>query len=200
MLGLAMFFQQVGHNVGFHLALAIRLYAGTTLGPLEAAQHVQAASAAATDDVGADLLLGVAFVESRFDPRWVSRVEGGKRVYGLVLTDTPPRRLDKRKSLYCGPLQTHAPTWEHCLQQRDDLHVAYRASASELTSWLRDRRVRGAIPRARAGYGCGNHGVRTGKCNRYPGRVLYQARRFAGEINADHRAARPSRAKSRSGV
>lgn len=196
MLGLALFFQQFGHSVGFHLALAMRLYAGTDLGPVDAIQHVQAASAAATDEVSMELLLGVAMVESRFDRHWVSRVEGRKRVTRRHLPDTPPRRMDKRSSMYCGPLQTHAATWEHCLQQRQDLFVAYRAGAAEITSWLRDRRVRGDITRALAGYGCGNHGVRTGKCNRYPGRVLYQMRRLAGDV--DRHSAPHSRGAARS--
>jgi hypothetical protein len=76
-------------------------------------------------------------------------------------------------------LQTHAKSWDACIAQRD-LVVAYRAAAAELTSWLRDKRVRGDLSRALAGYGCGNHGVRTGKCNRYQGRVLWQASKLAG--------------------
>lgn len=177
----ALLWQQLGEHLGLNLVLVLRLYAGTSLGPLDAFHHVQAASAASTDEVSVQLLLGVAFVESRFDSRWVSRVERKKRVYGLHLANTPPRRLDKHTAMYCGPLQTRALTWEQCLQQRDDLFVAYRAAVGELTSWLHDRRVRGDITRALAGYGCGNKGVRTGKCNRYPGRVLYQASRLGGD-------------------
>jgi hypothetical protein len=187
----ALVLEQLGQQLGLNLALALRLYVGTTLGPLDAIEHVQAAVAASTEEVSAELLLAVALVESRFDARWVSRVEGKTRVYGRYLGRTPPKRLNKHRSMYCGPLQTLATTWEQCLQLRDDVFVAYRAGAGELTSWLHDRRVRGDITRALAGYGCGNRGVKTGKCNRYPGRVLYQASRLG-----DERAARQTRPRS----
>lgn len=59
-----------------------------------------------------------------------------------------------------------------------DPHVAYAAAVGELQRWLADRRVRGDVTRALAGHGCGNHGVTTGKCNRYPQRVLWQERRI----------------------
>jgi hypothetical protein len=176
---LALLVQQFGQHLGLHLSLALRLYAGTTLGPIEALAHAHAAAVAATDEVPPDLLLAVALVESRFDPYWVSRVENHKRRYSRYIATTPPKKLDRRAFLYCGPLQTRAATWDACLAQRD-LIVAYRAGAAELTSWLHDKRVRGDVSRALAGYGCGNHGVRTGKCNRYQNRVLYQASRLSG--------------------
>jgi hypothetical protein len=175
----ALLLQQLGQHVGISLTLALRLYTGTTLGPLDALAHVQAATAASTDEVSTELLLAMAYVESRFDPRWVSYVERHTRKRSRYLGATPPKHLAKNTSLYCGPLQTQALTWDACLSQRD-LTVAYHAGAAELTSWLHDKRVHGDITRALAGYGCGNHGVRTGKCNRYQGRVLYQASRFRG--------------------
>lgn len=186
MLGLVL--QQVGHHLGLHLTLALRLYAGTSLGPADVLAHVHAATVAATEELPPELLLAVAFVESRYDPRWVSRVEGTRRVYSRIRGATPPKRMNKHKSLFCGVMQTHAKTWDACLSQRRDLVVAYRAGAAELTSWLRDRRVRGDLSRALAGYGCGNKGVRTGKCNRYPGRVLYQASRLGGKRTVQARS------------
>ncbi len=176
---LALLVQQFGQHLGLHLSLALRLYAGTTLGPVETLAHVHAAAAAATDEVSPELLLAVALVESRFNPYWVSRVENHKRRTSRYTSTKPPKNLDRRSYLYCGIMQTRAATWEACLAQRD-LATAYRTGAAELTSWLHDKRVRGDISRALAGYGCGNHGVRTGKCNRYPSRVLYQANRLAG--------------------
>jgi hypothetical protein len=175
----ALLIQQLGQHVGLSLTLALRLYTGTTLGPLDALAHVQAATAASTDEVSVELLLAVAYVESRFDPRWVSYVERHTRKRCRYRGSTPPKRLAKNTSLYCGPLQTRALTWKACLAQRG-LDVSYQRAATELTNWLHDRRVRGDISRALAGYGCGNHGVRTGKCNRYQARVLYQASRFSG--------------------
>lgn len=161
-----------------HLALAVRLSSATPLDPQTALAHVQAAVAASTDQVSAELLLSMAFIESRFQSHTVSRIEGKRRVHGRYTSLTPPKRLDKRGSMYCGPLQTRAKTWEACLARRTDLVLAYSSGAHELTNWLRDRHVKGDLTRALLGYGCGYRGVKTGKCNRYPNRVLWQARQF----------------------
>lgn len=162
-----------------HLALALRLTATEpSVSPETAYAHVEAATEAATDEVTREILLAMAFIESRFEAHTLSRMEGKRRVHGRYLPTTPPKRLDKKGSMYCGPLQTRAKTWDDCLAQRTDLVLAYRAGARELTNWLRDRHVKGDITRALAGYGCGYHGVKTGKCNRYPNRVLWQARQF----------------------
>ena len=162
-----------------HLALAMRLSATAALDPQVALAHVQAAVAASTDQVSAELLLAMAFIESRFETHTISRIEGKRRVHGRYTATTPPTQLNKNGSMYCGPLQTRAMTWADCLAQRTDLVLAYGAGARELTTWLRDRHVRGDVTLALAGYGCGYHGVRTGKCNRYPDRVLWQARQYA---------------------
>jgi hypothetical protein len=161
-----------------HLGLALRLAAThPQLDTADAIAHAHAAAQAATPEVSAELLLAMAFVESRFDPLGVSRVEGHKRRLGRYPSTEPPKRWRKGTSLYCGPLQTFAATWDDCMKQRD-LEVAYATAVTELSNWLRDRRVRGDMTRALAGYGCGNRGVRSGKCNRYPGRVLWQAKRL----------------------
>lgn len=160
-----------------HVGLVLNLHSAMPIDSLEAVAHVHAASSASTEHVSAELLLAMAYVESRYDETAVSRVEGTKRVVGSYPSTTPPKNLRKGASLYCGPLQTFAKNWDECMKQRD-LKVAYATAAKELEHWLRDRRVRGDMTRALAGYGCGNHGVKTGKCNRYPGRVLWQARRL----------------------
>jgi soluble lytic murein transglycosylase-like protein len=161
-----------------HLELAMRLHAAVPwLAPDAAYAHVEAASAAASDEVPAELLLGVAFVESRFDPTAVSRIEGGMRKTGSYPPTSAPARLDRRASLFCGPLQTYAASWPACLRMRD-LDTAYAAGATELRQWLHDPRVGGSTVRALAGHGCGNHGVTTGRCNGYPERVLSMTRRF----------------------
>ena len=74
---LALLVQHFGGHLGLHLTLALRLYAGTGLGPVDALANVHAATVASTDEVSPELLLAVALVESRFDPHWVSRVEVG---------------------------------------------------------------------------------------------------------------------------
>jgi len=161
-----------------HLELALRLHAAVPWLPPEVAyDHAAAAVAAETDQVAAELLLGIAFVESRFDPTAVSRVEGHTRKTGSYRTTEAPAQLDRRASLFCGPLQTYAGSWSTCVGLRD-LSTAYAAGVGELQQWLRDPRVRGSTVRALAGHGCGNFGVTTGHCNGYPERVLDIARRL----------------------
>ena len=161
-----------------HLPLALRLHAAVPSLPLPAAYaHIEAAEAAASGQLTVELLLGLAFVESRFDPMAVSRVQGHTRKTGSYLATTVPAHLDPRASLYCGSLQTFASSWATCLCLRD-VKVAYAAGAAELRQWLRDRRVRGNLRHALAGHGCGNYGVSAGRCNDYPERVLSMARQF----------------------
>jgi hypothetical protein len=123
-------------------------------------EHVAAAIAAATPEVDALTLLAVATIESDLTADVVSRPHGAQPPY------------------YCGALQTTALTERACLAQRRDLWLAYRLGAKEIGAWLRDRRVRGDLHRALLGYGCGNHGVTTGRCNRYPERVIAVLRRL----------------------
>ena len=164
------------------LGLAMRLsVAQPQLSFWDAYENAAAAVEASTAHVQPELLLAIAFVESRFDVTATSRVEGHKRRTGHYASTTPPPSLNTRMSMYCGPLQTFAGSWSECMAMRDP-HVAYAAGADELERWLRDKRVRGDITRALAGHGCGNHGVTTGKCNLYPQRVLWQERRFAAGI------------------
>ena len=164
------------------VGLAMRLQAAQPeLSFWDAYENASAAVEASTAQVQPELLLAIAFVESRFDVTATSRVEGRKRRTGHYAGTTPPSHLNTKMSMYCGPLQTFAGSWSECMAMRDP-HVAYAAGADELETWLRDRRVRGDITRALAGHGCGNHGVVTGKCNRYPQRVLWQERRFAAGL------------------
>ncbi len=178
--------------------LAMRLQAAEPeLTFFDAYDHAAAAVDASTAHVPPELLLAIAFVESRFDVTATSRVEGKKRRTGHYARTTPPANLNTRQSMYCGPLQTFAGSWSDCISLRDP-HVAYAAGADELEHWLRDKRVRGDLSRALAGHGCGNHGVTTGKCNFYPQRVLWQERRFAlGLAPANHNVAQ-ARATPRS--
>ncbi len=154
-----------------HLELAMRLHAAVpALPPAEAYAHAAAAVDAASPRVSPELLLAIAFVESRYDPTATSRVEGTTRKTGHYPSTEQPANLAPYASLYCGPLQTFAGSWRECLAMRD-LPSAYAAGVAELETWLRDRRVHGDIGRALAGHGCGNHGLVTGRCNGYPTRV-----------------------------
>jgi len=178
-----------------YAALSVRLQAAVpALAPAAAHAHVVAAYEVATEQVSPELLLAIAFVESRFDPTATSRVEGRVRRTGSYPSTRPPAGLDTRASLYCGPLQTFAASWGQCLAARD-LRVAYAAGVAEIQRWLGDRRVRGNVSRALAGHGCGNFGVTSGSCNGYPGRVLGMEQRFQVGSARPHVA--PSRGSSR---
>lgn len=172
-----------------HVGLAMRLQAAVPwLAPDVAYTHAAAATTAESAQIPAELLLGIAFVESRFDATAVSRVEGGRRLTGRYLPTTAPARLDPRGSLFCGPLQTFASSWSNCVQMRN-LDAGYAAATTEIGQWLRDPRVHGNTVRALAGHGCGNFGAKTGVCNGYPERVLTITRQLR-KLPAHHETPR----------
>jgi len=134
---------------------------------------VAAARAAATPDLPAPLLLGLADIESNFDSTATSRLVGGKRQTGPWRRTTPPPGATG--NYFCGVTQAIAPTWKRCLELRDP-RVAFAVGAAELTTWLRRG---GTVQRALQGHGCGNAGMK-GACRGYAARVLRRARYFAG--------------------
>jgi hypothetical protein len=144
-----------------------------------ALDHASAAVDAAEPGAPAELLLAIAYVESRYDPTATSRIEGAVRRTGSYPSTTPPRNL--RGTLYCGPLQTFAPSWKACIGMRE-LANGYAAGVSELKQWFHDPRVRGNVTRALLGHGCGNSGLATGECNGYPARVLGFMRRLSRHV------------------
>jgi hypothetical protein len=140
-----------------------------------------ATNAAHAHGLAPELLLGQAFVESRFDPMATSRVVGDKRVTGswpsIMPAGTGPR--------FCGPLQTAADqSWLLCLAMRVPV-IGYWIGAVELRAWLRV--THGDLRAALGGYGCGGAGVADpDSCGvhkdgdiPYPDRVLAWARRIA---------------------
>jgi hypothetical protein len=139
-------------------ALALHLHAvAPEISDARARAHAAIAVEAATAELPPELLLSVAYVESRLDAAAVSRVSWAQ-AYG-----------------FCGPLQTIAATEAECTRQRD-LGYAYRLGVAELTWWL--RYCHGDVARALAGHGCGVAGATTGKCNGYAARVLAFAERI----------------------
>jgi len=140
--------------------------------------HVEAATAAAAEydlvSLGVDdpvtLLLGVAYVESRFDQRALSRLECDSddpssctRKTGVWASAKPPPKA--RPSWYCGPLQSGGYiSWSECQKMRTDVAYGYRAGAKELATWLNDARCRDRVGSQRlrcalAGHNAGNAGV-----------------------------------------
>lgn len=118
----------------------------TGLSADQARANADAAMAAATDRVPVELLLGMAYVESRYNPKALSRIECAPddpescaRKTGVWLKATRPPQA--RPSWFCGPLQTGGwVSWDECQKMRTDVAYAYRIGVRELTAWLDDKR------------------------------------------------------------
>lgn len=161
----------------------------TSLSPEQAREHVEAAMAAATTEFPAELLLGIAYVESHYDPRALSRkecegVDPGSctRKTGLWLKTTKPPKA--RPSWYCGPMQTggYVP-WRECQKMRTDIAYAYAMGVQHLQDWHNDKRCAHLTDAARlncalAGYNGGNDAVANYKTSRYARWVRIQQQRI----------------------
>lgn len=143
------------------------------------ADQVAAAQIAATPELPVELLLAIGWVESRFDPTATSMKINGVRRTGPWRSTKRPRGT--LRSMHCGISQATARTWAECLALRDP-DLAYIALVDSLERWMKFSR--GNLSRALAGYGCGVKGARTGRCNRYPARVLFRQRQIARAIAA----------------
>lgn len=126
----------------------------------DAAAHARAAAAAASPEVPLELLLAVAYRETRWDELQVSRAKGG---------------------LYCGVVQAMAriPGQRGYSEQRcrdlADLTLGYRAGADELRAWL--ARTRGDMTQALAHHACGNVATPR-RCQAYARGIMVNYRRF----------------------
>jgi hypothetical protein len=154
------------------------------LPPDEARLHVEAAAAAATDQkLATELLLAVAYVESRYDPRALSRVEcetadraSCVRKTGVWPKSTKPPKA--QPSWYCGPLQSGGyVSWDECQKMRDDVAYGYSAGAKALVTWMRDphcRQFKGELQLrcGLAGYNGGYAAVADPANNKYANWVL----------------------------
>jgi hypothetical protein len=154
------------------------------LPPDQARVHVEAAVAAATEyELPVELLLGVAYVESRFDERALSRRECEtedptsctRKTSVWAGASKPPKA---QPSWYCGPLQSggYIP-WAECRRMRDDVAYGYRAGAKELVTWMNDSRCRNLdadnrLRCALAGHSAGNAGVAAYQTVKYVDWVL----------------------------
>lgn len=148
------------------LALAMRAMWPDEVTDEVAMEHATAAVNAETSDVHAELLLAIAYGESRFDSRATSRVINGERITGVYASTKKPTGLGP--SLFCGATQAIAQTWAQCMELRDP-SKAYAQTVTELQTWLADKRVKGDLTVAIAGYQGGNAAV--------VGRRIYPAKR-----------------------
>jgi hypothetical protein len=124
------------------IAALIALFPGY-LDTTKAQANVNAAiSASIVTGVDAELLLGMAYVESRYNPLSLSRMqcEDGacRRVARIWTGSTPPHGA--RPTWYCGVLQTGGNVpWDKCLAMRD-LTVGYLSGAEHLVEWMQTPR------------------------------------------------------------
>lgn len=146
--------------------------------PEHAVLHATAATIAARESgLEPELLIAVAWVESRFDASATSRIERGARKTG----SWPSTERAGNGPRFCGVMQTIAGgDWADCLAQRS-LLVGYRTGAAELRAWL--RLSRGDLRAALDGHGCGVAGMTAG-CRGYAGRVLAIARRLRAGVTS----------------
>lgn len=153
------------------LAQATQSQAPTYLSEEEAKLQTFAAVISATPDIEAELLLAMAYIESRHQPEATSRVEGGVRVTGIPSWSSPSSRVTG--PFFCGVTQAVAGlSWKRCLELRD-IMTAYSTTSKELTVWL--KACRGQISCALTGYGGGYPAIKAGTST-YPNRVLHRAR------------------------
>jgi hypothetical protein len=175
--------------------------------PLPADQarlHAEAAiTVAAEQQLPVDLLLSIAYVESRYDQRALSRMEcetsdraSCARKTGVWPKATKPPKA--RPSWYCGPLQGGGwVPWSECQKMREDVVYGYSAGAKELTAWMNDSRCRGLKDEKRlrcalAGYNGGNAALANAATNKYANWVLIvQARIVKFAAAAEQKTRQP---------
>ena len=168
------------------LVAALTLFAPRYMDEAKAKVHVEAALLAEMKtNISADLLLSMAYLESRYNPDALSRrqCKNGecKRETGYWKGDVKPRWA--RPSWYCGVLQVggYVP-WEECVWLRKDIKANYMTSAIHLRWWTRIEECRGSQKRnlqcALQGYGGGYRSIRKGR-TRYANHVIRTRERFS---------------------
>jgi hypothetical protein len=145
---------------------------GTNLDQEQAYVHALAATAASSPEVRAEVLLSMAWIESRYYPEAVSRIENGVRVTGVPRWSSPPKGT---YSFFCGVTQVSAGnSWKKCQQVRD-IFVAYRETVKELEQWMSPRICAHNLRCALTGYSGGFAAIKSGT-NPYARFALGRAR------------------------
>lgn len=171
------------------LIQALLLFAPMHLTNQSASLHATAAiQAESSTGIPSDLLLSMAYIESRYDPRALSRIEYGRRVTGLWGGSEPP--AGAKPSWYCGVLQVggHVP-WQTCMEYRLDVSLSYHTAAQNLKYWLstsKCKKRRDSLNCALQGYGGGWKAIDKNSMH-YVNKVLMQR----GRLNHYIRKARP---------
>lgn len=144
---------------------------GTHLDAHEADIQAEAALEAATPDIPVEVLLSIAWIESRYYPTTVSRIEGGQRVTGIPRWNSPPKGAH---SFFCGVTQISAgDSWKKCRAARDVL-LAYRTTVKELTAWMSPMICGKNLRCALTGYSGGFRALKS-KTRQYADYVLQRA-------------------------
>lgn len=138
------------------IVLVISLHRSLDLPILDAMTHAEAALRAEEPELPAELLLSMAYRESRFDA-----LAGPYKLWPEAPT-TPP----KLSHYICGVLQTTMPTWDACVLVRDPF-IGYAEGVAQLKPWLAycaqiGRHGRAQTVCALAGYARGGEAARRG--------------------------------------
>ncbi len=129
-----------------------------------------AALEASTPELPANVLLGMAWVESRYSADAVSRIENGKRVVGIPKWKIPPKGTH---SFFCGVTQASAGnSWKKCRELKD-VSMSYRTAVWELNKWLSPRICNHNLICALTGYNGGFPALKIG--TKYAATVLWRA-------------------------
>ena len=128
---------------------------------------ITAADAAAlveTRRFPAELLLSIAWGESRFESATTN-------AYGRV----------------CGPMQTMARSRADCELMQQVPAYGFAAGVRELQAWARDRRTHGRLDLVLLGFACGNAAF-DGTCRKleYPSWVIHRMRRLQHSTRQDN--------------
>lgn len=157
------------------LANAAHKYAPQDLTIEAAFTHAVAAKMVETPNVPAELLLSLAFVESRYQPSATSRMEHGVRKVGIPKWKYPNRSTSG--PYFCGVTQVMADmSWKKCLEFRD-IFLAYKTTVDELEIWLKSSYCQSSnkpMQCALWGYGGGHPAIKA-RASTYPARVLGRA-------------------------
>ena len=123
-----------------------------------------------TPKIPAEVLLGIAWVESRYSTKAVSRIEENIRKTEIPSWSSPPKGT---YNFYCGVTQAGAGnSWTKCLELQD-VFISYKETVAELNQWLSPRICNGDLQCALTGYNGGFPAIKSG--TKYANTVMWRA-------------------------